>query len=161
LLTGPRATPNHRLNHAAAAVATERLAVGRALGDRVRPAAAGAGSLLSCFLRQLEQTGRSVPGTWQFFRWPQPEQVSCRRREQLTQRGWSPTRLWTPRVFTPHQLVLAQTRRTLAGELTTKKLQRGTHRSVRALNADIRDWIKTADQILDSIAHCCARINDS
>jgi transposase len=60
------------------------------------------------------------------------------------------------------------------GELTTKKLQRGTHRSVRALNTDIRDWIKTwndnprpyvwtktADQILDSIAKYCARINDS
>jgi len=29
------------------------------------------------------------------------------------------------------------------GELTTKKLQRGTHRSVRELNADIRAWIKT------------------
>src|ERR1044072_6297434 len=29
------------------------------------------------------------------------------------------------------------------GELTTKKLQRRTHRSVRALNADIRAWIRT------------------
>jgi transposase len=60
------------------------------------------------------------------------------------------------------------------GELTTKKLQRGTHRGVRALNADIRAWIeswndnprpyvwtKTADQILDSIARYCTRINDS
>ena len=60
------------------------------------------------------------------------------------------------------------------GELTSKKLQRGTHRSVRALNADIRAWIdtwndnprpyvwtKTADQILDSIARYCTRINDS
>jgi transposase len=60
------------------------------------------------------------------------------------------------------------------GELTTKKLQRGTHRSVRALNADIRGWISTwndnprpyvwtkaADQILDSIARYCTRINDS
>ena len=60
------------------------------------------------------------------------------------------------------------------GELTTKKLQRGAHRSVRALNTDIRDWIatwndnprpyvwtKTADQILDSIARYCTRINDS
>jgi hypothetical protein len=50
------------------------------------------------------------------------------------------------------------------GELTTKKPQRGTHRSVRELNADIRAWIttcnddphphvwtKTADQILGSI----------
>ena len=48
-------------------------------------------------------------------------------------------------------------------ELTTKKLRRGTHRTVRELNADIRAWIntwndnprpfvwtKTADQILDS-----------
>ena len=54
-------------------------------------------------------------------------------------------------------------------ELTTKKLQRGTHRSVRALNADIRDWIdtwndnprpyvwtKTSDQILESIGRYCA-----
>jgi len=60
------------------------------------------------------------------------------------------------------------------GELTTKKLQRGTHRSVRALNTDIRAWTqnwnedprpyiwtKTADQILDSIARYCRRINDS
>ncbi len=60
------------------------------------------------------------------------------------------------------------------GELTTKKLQRGTHRSVRDLNKDNRTWIqtgndnprpyvwtKTADQILDSIAHYCTRINNS
>jgi transposase len=60
------------------------------------------------------------------------------------------------------------------GELTTKKLQRGTHRSVRELNKDIRDWIgtwnddprpyvwtKTADQILESIKRYCTRINDS
>ncbi len=30
-------------------------------------------------------------------------------------------------------------------ELTTKKLRRGTHRSVRALNADIRAWIDTCN----------------
>ena len=59
-------------------------------------------------------------------------------------------------------------------ELTNKKLRRGAHRSVRALNADIRAWIntwndnprpyvwtKTADQILESIATYCRRINDS
>jgi transposase len=59
-------------------------------------------------------------------------------------------------------------------ELTTKKLRRGAHRSVRQLNADIRAWIetwnadpkpfvwtKTADQILDSIARYCERINAS
>jgi len=59
-------------------------------------------------------------------------------------------------------------------ELTTKKLRRGAHRSVRELNADIRAWIeswnqnprpyvwtKTADQILESITRYCTRINDS
>jgi len=60
------------------------------------------------------------------------------------------------------------------GELTTKKLRRATHRSTRALNADIRTWIetwnenprpfvwtKTADQILESISRYCTRINES
>ena len=50
----------------------------------------------------------------------------------------------------------------------------GAHRSVRDLNADIRAWIetwnddpkpyvwtKTADQILESIATYCTRINES
>jgi transposase len=59
-------------------------------------------------------------------------------------------------------------------ELTTKKLRRGAHRSVRDLNTDIRAWIdtwnenprpfvwtKTAEKILDSIARYCTRINES
>ena len=59
-------------------------------------------------------------------------------------------------------------------ELTTKKLRRASHRSVRQLNTDIRAWIetwnenprpyvwtKTSDQILESITRYCTRINDS
>jgi transposase len=59
-------------------------------------------------------------------------------------------------------------------ELTNKKLRRSAHTSVRQLNTDIRNWIetwnenpqpyvwtKTADQILESIANYCGRINDS
>jgi transposase len=59
-------------------------------------------------------------------------------------------------------------------ELTTKKLRRGAHRSVRQLNTDIRAWIKTwntnpkpfvwtktTDEILESIARYCNRINES
>ena len=59
-------------------------------------------------------------------------------------------------------------------ELTTKWIKRGTHRSVRDLVASFRTWIanwnddpkpfvwhKTADQILDSLASYCQRINDS
>jgi transposase len=59
-------------------------------------------------------------------------------------------------------------------ELTTKLLRRGAHRSVRALNTDIRRWIdtwnedprpyvwtKTAEQILDSISRYCQRINQT
>jgi transposase len=57
-------------------------------------------------------------------------------------------------------------------ELTTKKIRRGAHTSVKALEADIRDWIdhwnedprpyvwvKTADQILDSLARYCQKIS--
>jgi transposase len=59
-------------------------------------------------------------------------------------------------------------------ELTTKKLRRSAHTSVRQLNHDIRAWIKTwnddprpyvwtktADQILESIGIYCRRINNS
>ena len=59
-------------------------------------------------------------------------------------------------------------------ELTTKKLRRGAHRSVRDLNTDIRAWLetwnnnprpyvwtKTAEEILDSIATYRRRINES
>jgi transposase len=55
-------------------------------------------------------------------------------------------------------------------ELTTKKLQRGAHRSTRALNTDIRAWIqtwntnpkpyswtKTADEILDAVSRYCTQ----
>jgi transposase len=59
-------------------------------------------------------------------------------------------------------------------ELTTKWIKRSAHRSVRDLTASIRTWItnwnedpkpfvwhKPADQILDSLAFYCQRINDS
>ena len=57
-------------------------------------------------------------------------------------------------------------------ELATKKIKRGSHMSVRALESDIKGWIehwnenprpyvwvKTADQILASIARYCERIS--
>jgi transposase len=59
-------------------------------------------------------------------------------------------------------------------ELTNRKLRRSAHRSVTELEADVRRWInewnadpkpfvwtKTADQILDTLAAYCTRINDS
>lgn len=59
-------------------------------------------------------------------------------------------------------------------ELTNRKLRRSAHRSVTELERDIRQWIKewnkdpkpfiwtkTADQILDTLAAYCQRINDS
>jgi transposase len=59
-------------------------------------------------------------------------------------------------------------------ELTSKWLRRGTHRSVQELTRSIQAWIdtwneaprpfvwtKTADEILDTIAAYCQRINDS
>ena len=57
--------------------------------------------------------------------------------------------------------------------LTDKQIKRGTHRSTRALEAAIRDylaltndaptpfvWTKTADDILASVARFCQRISD-
>jgi transposase len=59
-------------------------------------------------------------------------------------------------------------------QLTNRKLRRGTHRSVRALNHDVRDWIETwnenprpftwvtsAEEIFETIAAYLQRINDS
>ncbi len=59
-------------------------------------------------------------------------------------------------------------------ELTSRKLKRGTHRSVAELNKDIRDWTahwnenprpyiwtKTAEQILNTLATYCERTTDS
>jgi transposase len=59
-------------------------------------------------------------------------------------------------------------------ELTTKRLRRGTHRSVLALRRDLRDWVaqwnadprpfawtKTADEILASVARYCMRISET
>jgi transposase len=58
------------------------------------------------------------------------------------------------------------------GELTTKKIKRGAHTSVKALEKDIKEWIeqwnenprpyvwvKTADQILASLARYCERVS--
>ena len=60
------------------------------------------------------------------------------------------------------------------GYLTDQMIRRGVHKSVQALEADIRAWIdtwndnprpyvwtKTADQILASISNYCIQINDS
>ena len=60
------------------------------------------------------------------------------------------------------------------GELTQKKIRRGTHASVRDLQTDIRDWTKTwnenprpyvwtktADEILAKLAAFCTRTSDS
>jgi transposase len=59
-------------------------------------------------------------------------------------------------------------------ELTNRKLRRSAHRSVLELEVDVRKWVnewnkapkpfvwtKTADQILDTLATYCRRINDS
>jgi hypothetical protein len=69
-----------------------------------------------------------------------------------------------------HQRFLAQPRRT--PELINRKLRRSAHRSVKELETDVEAWIeacnddpkpfvwtKTAEEILDSLAHYCTRLN--
>jgi transposase len=60
------------------------------------------------------------------------------------------------------------------GFLTDQKIRRGAHKSVQALEKDIRDWVadwnthprpfiwtKTAEEILESLARYCRRISDA
>jgi hypothetical protein len=92
--------------------------------------------------------------------------------------GTEPVRRWLlahPRLhlhFTPTGSSWLNLVERWFAELTCKKLQRSVHRSVPALERDIRAWIKdwnanprpyvwhkTADQILTSLASYCRRIN--
>ena len=79
-----------------------------------------------------------------------------------------------PSALHPDRTVLAQPGRTLVRRLTNRNCAARTHRSVAALEADVQNWIdawnadpkpfiwtKTADQILETIAAYCGRINDS
>ncbi|GAA5193496.1 hypothetical protein GCM10023322_55650 [Rugosimonospora acidiphila] len=67
--------------------------------------------------------------------------------------------------FTPHGSSWLNLAERWFSELTNKKIRRGAHRSVRALEADIRRWIaiwntdpkpyvwiRTADEILERLA---------
>jgi len=60
----------------------------------------------------------------------------------------------------------------VVGFLTGQMLRRGVHKSVQALEADVRAWVagwnqhprpfiwtKTAEEILDSLARYCRRIS--
>ena len=44
------------------------------------------------------------------------------------------------------------------GLLTDQQLRRGVHKTVQALEKDIRTWTKTADQILERLATYLDRI---
>jgi hypothetical protein len=80
-----------------------------------------------------------------------------------------------PPALHTHEFVLAEPGRAWwFAELTQKKLKRGVHRSVQALERDIRSWLadwneharpfawtKSADEILDKLAAYCRRISDS
>ena len=72
--------------------------------------------------------------------------ISCSTTPRPTRRrrssaGWPPTRASSCTSPRPSSSWLNLVERWFA-ELTTKKLRRGAHRSVRQLNADIRAWIK-------------------
>jgi transposase len=77
-----------------------------------------------------------------------------------------------PPALHAHRIVPDQPGRTLVRYLAAQRIRRGVHKSVQALEADIRDWIenwnqnprpfrwaKTAGEILDSLAEYLARIS--
>lgn len=79
-----------------------------------------------------------------------------------------------PPALHAHRLIWLNLVERWFGELTQKKLRRGVHRSVQALERDIRTWLadwndsprpfvwtKTADETLDKVAAYYQRISDS
>ncbi len=91
---------------------------------------------------------------------------------RCSRRSTWPTARSSPSCFAPTgSSWLNQVERWFA-ELTTKKLRRSTHHTVRQLRNDITAWTehwnadprpyrwhKTADEILDNLAAYCKRIN--
>lgn len=88
---------------------------------------------------------------------------------------WTCAWCWTttPRTNSEGSSWLNLVERWLA-ELTNRKLRRSAHRSVTELETEVRKWInqwnkdpkpfvwtKTANQILDTLAIYCSRLNDS
>jgi hypothetical protein len=74
--------------------------------------------------------------------------------------------------FGTHRVVVNQSGPRWFGYLTDQMIRRGVHKSVQALEADIRTWIenwnadpklftwaKTAEEILDSLARYIVRIS--
>jgi hypothetical protein len=77
-----------------------------------------------------------------------------------------------PHAFHPDRIVLDQPIERWFGYLTDQLIRRGAHKSVQALEKDIRAWIenwnenprpfawtKTAEETLDSLAKYIARIS--
>jgi hypothetical protein len=83
------------------------------------------------------------------------------------------SRLGLHDVWSHHVVALALARDPLPDEVTNRKLRRSAHRSVTELETDIRKWtsewnkdpkpftwIKSADEILETLAAYCPRVID-
>jgi hypothetical protein len=145
-----RAEPHHRPGHRPAAVTPPRDRVQRGSSRRSIARSPTTSTSTSC--------------------WTPPPHTRRRRSSA----GPPRTRDSSILHFTPTSSSWLNLVERWVAELTTKLLRRGAHRSVRQLNTDIRAWIKTwnddprpcvwtktADEILDSIARYCQRINAS
>ena len=122
------------------------------------------------FKRFLSQVERAVPAELDLH-------VICDNSSTHKTPGIQRWLLAHPRVhlhFTPTYSSWLNLVERWFAELTTKWLRRGSHRSVGELISSIQSWIdtwndnprpfvwtKTADEILDTIASYCQRINDS
>ena len=122
------------------------------------------------FLRFLKLIDAAVPGTWTCtWSWTTtPPTRPPRSRSGCCSH---------PRFhlhFTPTSSSWLNLVERWFAELTNRKLRRSAHRSVTELETDIRKWInewnkdpkpfvwtKTADEILETLAAYCERINDS
>ena len=92
------------------------------------------------FKKFLKTIDREVPARAR--RAPRARQLPRPTRRRRSSAGWPRTPASSLH-FTPTSCSWLNLVERWFAELTTKKLRRGAHRSVRQLNADIRAWIET------------------
>ena len=119
------------------------------------------------FLKLIDTAVPEGPG-------PAPGPGQLRHPQDARDQGVAAEAPPLPPALHPDQLSWLNLVERWFAELTNRKLRRSAHRSVTELETDIRKWInewnkdpkpfvwtKTADEILETLAAYCERINDS
>ena len=135
--TPARATHDYKRNGTSSLFAALEIALGQ--GDRVAALPPPRGRVQEVPAQARSTRSRRTRGA------PDPRQLRRPTRPPRSSAGCSPTRASSS---TSRRPALAGSTWSSAGSPSSpaRKLKRGSHRTVRELNADIRDWIETLER---------------